>query len=160
MDFKKGAMNAVESKFKCQLYACFFHLSQSLYRRVQRSGILKDFALNDKCSYTFKLIQALAFLPVKDVIPEQCPKSFEPILAYFERVYIGKLKLNSKSQRKVAQFPIETWNVFERVIKRLPRTNNNVENWHGRIQADSRYNESYYYAQLQCLTLNLRTVIS
>ncbi|RNA08127.1 hypothetical protein BpHYR1_002293 [Brachionus plicatilis] len=35
-------------------------------------------------------------------------------------------------------FPIECWNVFERVKKRLPRTNYNVENCQGRKQADVR----------------------
>ncbi|CAF0985761.1 unnamed protein product [Brachionus calyciflorus] len=143
MDFEKAAMNAAQEIFKCKIHGCFFHLSQSLFRRVQRNS-LKEYSLNDKFRYSFKLVQSLAFLPIQDVvtgfklIQKQCPKSFEPILNYFESVYIGKLKPNSKTHRMVAQYPIETWNVFERVKRGLPRTNNNVDNWHSRIQADVR----------------------
>ena len=59
-------------------------------------------------------------------------------------MYIGKFKENSKTQRVVPLFPIEKWNVFERVKQKLPRTNNNVENWHSRIQADVRKKLNVY----------------
>ncbi|CAF0877868.1 unnamed protein product, partial [Brachionus calyciflorus] len=139
MDFEKAAINAAVLVFKCKIHACFFHLSQSLFRRVQTKGLIRDFALNEEFRYSFKLVQALAFLPVKDVIEgfkliqKQCPESFEPILIYFEQVYIGKLKPNSKSHRVVPRYPIELWSVFERVKQKLPRTNNNVESWHSRV---------------------------
>lgn len=144
MDFEKAAMNSAQMIFRCKIYGCFFHLSQSIFRRVQNKGYVAEYALNDEFRHSFKLIQALAFLPPKDVvtgfnqIKKSSPESFECILNYFERFYIGKLKPNSKTQRVVPMFPIECWNVFERVKQRLPRTNNNVENWHSRIQADVR----------------------
>ncbi|RNA13100.1 hypothetical protein BpHYR1_006663 [Brachionus plicatilis] len=109
MDFEKAAMTAAQEIFKWKIFGCFFHLSQSMFRRVQTRGYLKTYALDDQFRHSFKLVQALAFLPVQDV-----------------------------TQRVIPLYPIETWNVFDRVKRRLPRTNNNVENWHSRIQADVR----------------------
>ncbi|RNA05670.1 hypothetical protein BpHYR1_025989 [Brachionus plicatilis] len=38
------------------------------------------------------------------------------------------------------RFPIDIWNLHERVKKDLPRTSNNVESWHSRIKSDARHN--------------------
>ena len=89
-------------------------------------------------------MQALAFLPVADVVKgfeslkRSSPATFNPILIYLKNNYIGKLKPNSITFRIEPRFPIEIWNLFNRNIKNLPRTNNNVESWHSRIQADTR----------------------
>ena len=52
------------------------------------------------------------------------------MLTYFETYYIGNLKPCSKSIRVVPEFPIEIWNVHERVLNDIERTNNPVEVWH------------------------------
>ena len=143
MDFEKAAMNAAKLVFKCKIYGCFFHLSQSFWRRVQKLGLVKKW-YSSEFRNSFKKMQALAFLPVKDtvegfeILKNSCPPSFNPLLVYLENNYIGKLKKNSLSFRVEPRFPIETWNLHNRVKKNLPRTNNNVEGWHSRIQADTR----------------------
>ncbi|CAF1118057.1 unnamed protein product, partial [Brachionus calyciflorus] len=38
------------------------------------------------------------------------------------------------------RFDIELWNLFDRVKKDIPRTNNDVESWHSRIKFDARQN--------------------
>ena len=68
---------------------------------------------------------------------QSCP-SFKPILTYFENNYIGKLKSNSITARKEPRFPIEHWNLYERVKRDLPRTTNNMENWHGKVTMDEK----------------------
>ncbi|CAF0990529.1 unnamed protein product [Brachionus calyciflorus] len=111
---------------------------------IQTRGYIRTYALDENFRFSFKLLQSLAFLQVKDVVTgsklirDFSPESFSPILNYFERVYTGKLIPFSKTQRTLAQFPIETWNLYDRVKQRLSRTYNNVENWHSRIQADVR----------------------
>ncbi|RMZ97756.1 mule transposase domain [Brachionus plicatilis] len=121
MGFEKAAMTAAQEIFKCKIFGCFFHLSQSMFRRVKTRGYLKTYALDDQFRHSFKLVQALAFLPVQDVL-----------------VSITILNACILTQRVIPLYSIETWNVFDRVKRRLPRTNNNVENWHSRIQADVR----------------------
>ena len=59
MDFEKAAMNAATSVFKCQIYGCFFHLSQSFWRRVQHLGLTKHWYCID-FRLSFKKMQALA----------------------------------------------------------------------------------------------------
>ena len=81
-------------------------------------------------------MKALPFVPIKDIIvafEEICsavPDSFVPILSYFEEHYIGKIENEKKKLRRVPFFPIPLWNVYNRVIAGLPRTNNSVEAWH------------------------------
>ena len=74
------------------------------------------------------------------LIQEEAPKSFKPILNWLENNYIGKLEGVSSTARKEPRFPIKTWNVFDRIKKDLPRTNNLVESWHSTINADTRRN--------------------
>jgi hypothetical protein len=64
---KKSANNAARKIFKCFIHLCFFHFSQSGWRRVQINGLVKAW-YEDDFRLSFKKIQALAFLPVHDVI--------------------------------------------------------------------------------------------
>jgi len=52
------------------------------------------------------------------------------MLVFIEKYYIGKLKKGSKSIRNDPFFAISSWNVYDRVLNDLPRTNNAVEAWH------------------------------
>ena len=98
-DFEKAAINAVIKVFgdKCKINGCFFHLSQAILRRIRTKGFLKH---TFKAEYrkSVKLLQSLAFLPVKDVIAgfemikTKTVASFKPILDYFEKTYIGSFK--------------------------------------------------------------------
>ena len=91
-------------------------------------------------------MQALAFVPTQDVIKgfellkQSAPKTFAHMLDYLEANYIGKFKKNSITTRSDARFPISTWNLHERIKRDLPRTNNNVEAWHSRINQDTKKN--------------------
>ena len=59
-------------------------------------------------------MQALAFVPVADVIyafetlKANVPASFKPIMLYFEKNYVGRLKANSKTFIHEPRFPVES----------------------------------------------------
>ncbi|CAF1687786.1 unnamed protein product, partial [Adineta ricciae] len=53
----------------------------------------------------------------------------DEFLDYFEKTWIGERKRRGTG-RKSPQFPIELWNVYDRVSENLPRTNNSIEGWH------------------------------
>lgn len=66
-DFELAMINAFSHEFKgASQVGCFFHFSQNLWKKVQKSGLVSQFSsqgLNDH----FKRLQALAFLPAEDV---------------------------------------------------------------------------------------------
>ena len=89
-------------------------------------------------------MQALAYLPEKDVIDgflwlkKNIQPNFEPMLNYLERIYIGKLRKGSKTARLEPRYPIPSWNLHNRVLNKLPRTNNAIESWHSRLKAEQK----------------------
>lgn len=52
-------------------------------------------------------------------------------------IFKGKLDKNGVGRVK-PRFPIESWNLYNRVLNNLPRINNSVESWHSQIQATVR----------------------
>ena len=85
----------------------------------------------------------MAYLPEENVIEgfeflKSSRSQFETMFAYIEKIYIGLLKENSKTTRKVPLYPINTWNLYTRVLKKLPKTNNSVEAWHGQLGANNK----------------------
>ena len=142
-DFELAAINAFQKSYgsHTHIYGCFFHLSQALIKRIKKSCTARDW-LDDEFSKAFRRTQALAFLPPQlvfeafELIKSSCPKNFITIANYFERTYLGKpLKASSRAKPR---FPISFWNLYSRVKSDLPRTNNQVESWHSKIQAESR----------------------
>ena len=122
MDFEKAAMNAAEKTFLCEILLCFFYFLQSGFRRVQYHGLVREWH-DEQFRMSFKTMQALAYLPVDDVITgfellsSEAPTKFKPILSWLENNYIGKFKPNSRTSRVVPRYPIKMWNLHERVKK-------------------------------------------
>ncbi|KAI0981440.1 hypothetical protein GJ496_002342 [Pomphorhynchus laevis] len=123
-DFKIDARNAIRSAFpETELAGCLFHFGN--YKEDP------EFACYVKC------FQALAFVPVEDVI-----SSFEILVQeasyaeleglhlfidYFEDTWIGT---NQRGQRRDPRYEIKSWNCLHRVIQGIARANNYVEDWH------------------------------
>lgn len=136
IDFEQAAINASRAVFPLsELSGCFFHLSQNIYRKVQQNH-LGDLYANDVIfRENIRMVCALAFIPLDDVIPAfetlclHCEADGEEqvILQYFERNYIGELRAGV---RMPPIFPHELWSVYDRVINGLPRTTNALEGWH------------------------------
>ena len=69
----------------------------------------------------------------------------DALLDYFEKFWIGEKKTRgvyeslrsiihrnfiSGTRRTTPRYAIEIWNVYDRVIRDLPRSNNSIEGWH------------------------------
>ncbi|RMZ96587.1 hypothetical protein BpHYR1_017597 [Brachionus plicatilis] len=138
VDFEMAAINAIKLIFKCKVNACYFHLCQSIWRKIQKTGLVKNW-FDDKFRLSFRRLQALVFIPISDVhlaldyIKQNSSNSFSTILDYFEKNYIGRAGGKPR-------FEMELWNLFERVKNNIPRTNNDVESWHSRLKYDARQN--------------------
>ena len=89
----------------------------------------KEFSLN------IRMFAAVAFAPPEHVDPwfrelaaaieSDVPLDF---VDYFEDTYMGRL--NRNGTRRKARFEIPLWNVYNRTVNDLPRTNNAIEGFH------------------------------
>lgn len=93
-DFEKGAMNAVQAVLgeDTRTKACFFHLCQSTWRKVQELGLTSLYKEDDSFRLFVGMLDGLAFLPVEDVadgmlllsgfVPGQAAELFDYFDAY------------------------------------------------------------------------------
>ena len=80
-----------------------------------------------------KMLLALNFVPVEDVITafdqltDECFDELQPLVDYWEDNYIRRIRRNRRGNLR---FAVAIWNVHNRVVNDLPRTNNSIEAWH------------------------------
>ena len=139
VDFELAALNTVRVTFPdTELQGCLYHLSQCVYRLVQDAGLQAQYAADHALSLATRMLVAIAFVPVNDIIDsfellqEELPNELQPVTDYFEDTFIGRPGI--RNRRRDSKFP-HMWNVFDRVAAGLPRTHNNIEGWHRRMAA-------------------------
>ncbi|XP_077297552.1 aminopeptidase N-like [Arctopsyche grandis] len=148
MDFERAAINAVQNQWpNAQVTGCFFHLSQSIYRKIQELG-LTEFYDNQENAIKFKMVLALAFVPPENVVESweellqilnpwlleqerEIQQKVDDFLIYFEVNYIGKIIANVRREPRVAS--IDIWNVRDRIIHNYGKTDNEVEGFHMKV---------------------------
>lgn len=140
LDFEKGAMNAVINIYPdTKIKGCFFHLSQSFWRRIQSLGFQKKYSEDPQFSLHLRELLALAYVPENKVIDyfesllttefyQNNQIYLTELLDYFEDTYIGRP--NRRGHRRAALFNINIWNCYELIKNDIPRTNNAIEGWH------------------------------
>ncbi|XP_076031961.1 uncharacterized protein LOC143019865 [Oratosquilla oratoria] len=113
---------------------CFFHLTQCIQRKIQSIGLQNQYR-NDYETFQYcRMLPALAFVPPADVIDafetlaDEMPDELTPLLDYFEDNYVGRP--NRRGVRRTPLFPIQLWNMHQRVLDEEDRTTNAVEAWH------------------------------
>jgi hypothetical protein len=141
MDFEKGHINAFKEIFpNSEISSCLFHLSQNIFRKVCEFGYKEQYHKDFELSLLIRCFAALSFLPINDVVDgfeelignEEIPQE---IINYFEKNYIGSEKGRGINKRRINPiFPFITWNVRERTLSNMPRTNNHCEGYHNAIQ--------------------------
>ena len=103
------------------------------------------------------MIPALSFVPVQDLIIafdelcNHCGIDKRPVLDYLETNYIGE---QCRDRRLPPLFPREFWNMHNRVVNELPRTNNNLEGWHTRFSTMFRQTHPSIWEFIDKLNLN------
>lgn len=144
-DFEKGIHNACATVYPgAQLRCCFFHLCQSVYRRIQDAGL--QCAYNDPDDRRVKdhthTLLALAFVPTADIkrtfrklMQEwRSETDFKPILSYFDKTYVNGTPRTGTRAAVAPRYKPEIWNQYDAALNRLHRTNNVSEAWHNRLQ--------------------------
>lgn len=140
VDFEQIVIKSLSSIFPYStVNGCYFHLTQSVWRRIQSNGQVLNRYKNDiQFSLFIRMILSLAFIPIDDVqisfylltTSDYIISNFQDfcdILSYFEENYIGIMNDNDN---KPPRFPIPLWNVYVPTLNNMARTNNGVEGWH------------------------------
>ena len=69
VEFELAALNALRVTFPdTALQGCLYHLSQCVYRHVQDAGLQAQCAAFDALSLATRMLVAIAFVPVNDII--------------------------------------------------------------------------------------------
>ncbi|CAF4702059.1 unnamed protein product [Rotaria socialis] len=124
--FEKAVANVLSNNFpQVCLSGCYFHLRQSIHRKLQKSEDDVGFA------HGIHKMAALAFINPNDVINAFADVSthlgddFQSMLDYFEDTYIGRFHANGSRAKPLFNF--EYWNVYERTKTHQMRTNSSAE---------------------------------
>ena len=138
VDFEKACMNAAKVAFPdVDVRGCYFHLCQSLIRKVNTVGLKNEYESNIDIKLRLKSLCALAFVPdtdvknVFDILAATFPDEdrYNEILTYFLSTYIeGALG-------RAPQFPIKCWNHFDSAGEQTPKTTNCCEGFHNALNA-------------------------
>ncbi|CAF4948012.1 unnamed protein product, partial [Rotaria sp. Silwood1] len=78
---------------------------------------------------TYPLSAAGEVTTAFDLIADQFDDDANDLLDYFEKTWIGEPKRRGTGRNK-PQFDHKLWNIHDRVIPGVPRSNNSVEGWH------------------------------
>ena len=142
-DFEQAAINAAHAEFQgVQNKGCFFHLSQSVYRKVQASGLSIRYGTDENFSLLIRQIPALAFLSPDDIpaafdeLKSHMPVEANEIVRWFEDNYVhGRIRRLLRDGTEVRAQPLfspDFWSVVDNIDYAFPRTQNSVEAWHRR----------------------------
>ena len=144
VDFEIAVINSFHFIFgnHVQVHGCFFHLTQSTWWQIQDLGLTQTYINNDQDFQLFTgMIDALAFLPVNDVILGMAflrqnmphPRAVE-LVEYFDRTYVnGVINVQHGAPNPPARLPpmfaLALWNVHTATLNENARTNNVCESW-------------------------------
>lgn len=155
-DFERGIITAGFAVFNdAVISCCFFHLGQSLYRRIQSEGLQTAYqdSADDTVRNQTHMLLALAFTPVPDVprvfrkLNQSVVESLHPVMQYFETTYIG-ICARGRRAAVAAKYPPTLWNQREAALNGDHKTNNVSEGWHNRFRLLVGKNHPDFYSLL------------
>lgn len=103
-DFELAEINAAKNLFSsAEIHGCFFHYNQSLFRKLKKLGLQREYGRSKSLELLFV---ALAFLPAKEVpmafdkLHKQCPNKLKDFFfRYFDEYYVNGLAQKRNGRR-------------------------------------------------------------
>ncbi|CAF3330513.1 unnamed protein product [Rotaria sp. Silwood2] len=114
------------------LIGCLFHYGQCIWRHIQENGLSTKYDDDDNFRLNVRKLLSLPFVPASEVIEafeliaDEFDDEADTLVEYYEKTWIGEKKKRGAGRKK-PKFNNELWNVYERIINDLPRSNNSVE---------------------------------
>jgi len=147
-DIEDTVLRAIQGVFDggVQQHGCFYHLTQSTWRKIQELGLTNLYREDDNFKLFVGMLDGLAFLPLNQVpagmhlLRNIAPDEAEDLVNYFDTTYVSgryRQRLDNghiNIRRAPALFPPELWNQHESTLNGDPRTNNICESWNHRFQ--------------------------
>ncbi|CAF4128120.1 unnamed protein product [Rotaria magnacalcarata] len=119
-DFETGTIKSVKEKlpiYNVVHKGCLFHFSQAIWRQVQNKNLATKYKEDDDIVMAF------------DLVAGQFDDDADDFLDYFEKTWIGEPRRRGTGRKKPL-FDHKLWNIYDRIIADIPRSNNSVEGWH------------------------------
>jgi hypothetical protein len=154
IDFEQAVIKAIPSVLGQHVMArgCFYHLTQSTWRKVQELGLTEVYRKCDEVKLFCGMLDGLAFLPVnmvgegmqylKQNIPQSNAEKLSELVDYFDVTYVSggfrnirilptqaAAECTVKLRRLNPFFPPVVWNVHDATLVGGARTNNLCESW-------------------------------
>lgn len=141
VDFERATINAFADAYPSAVVTgCYFHLSQSVLRKVNEVGLKTIYESNDEVRGFVRCLPALAFVPAADVVEafellvETMPidvDHLEEVISFFEHTYVrGRRQRGRGEHFGQPLFAIDMWNQYSAGMDGIARTTNSVEGWH------------------------------
>ena len=146
MDFEQASTSSFRNVFvDGTVLHCFFHLSQSVFRKVQSLGLSALYTNEeDDLKDKIRKLLSVAFLPEESVkvsllemMDNEEDADVKSIMEYFNDTYVsGKfIKLARRKEiRAQPLYPIAEWNVHSRFEEDIERTTNCQESFHNHLR--------------------------
>jgi hypothetical protein len=126
IDFEKAAINAVTSILgeHVNIKGCFFHLTQSTYRKIQSLDLVNLYMENENFSLFCRKIVPTGMDYIKNIMPDEDKE----LVNYFDQTYISEINRPieiSQPGKKTTfrnippNFPPAMWNVHETTLNNL-----------------------------------------
>ena len=105
IDFESAALGAFSAGYpEASVTGCYFHLNQSVLRKVNELGMKTDYENDDALRGSVRCLSALAHVPVGnvneafDLLAESMPEhdKMNELLSYFEHTYIRGRRLRGR----------------------------------------------------------------
>ena len=69
VDFEIAVLNAIDTSFPgTNKKGCLFHFSQAIFRKIQSLGLQNRYKDDENFAHKVRMLAALAFVPLPDVI--------------------------------------------------------------------------------------------
>lgn len=161
IDFELAMIKAVRETFSSDcVRGCLFHYCQCIWRKVQELGLASSYKKFKNIRRWVRRFSALPFLPVHDIddgwiaITETAPEPQSEVINKEQIDKFHEYMLGTWINDSDATFDRNIWNQFQNAG---PRTTNNAEGWHHKLNQDAKSRLSFFQfvSFLQKLQLDL-----
>jgi MULE transposase domain len=94
-DFEQSVFNAVRQVLEVRCRGCFYHLTQSTWRKIQVLGLTIRYREDEEVQHFCAMLDGLAFLPEHQVttgmefLRTRIPDGLEELVDYFDATYVS-----------------------------------------------------------------------
>lgn len=175
IDFERSVELAMHAVFgpHVQIQYCFYHLTQSTWRKIQALGLAHQYQTDDEFRIFCGQLDALAFLPPDEVLEgmqhlkDTMPDAAIPLVEYFDQTYVsGQLRQRQPQQQQQQDrgtvapirirrippiFPLHNWNMYQVTLAGEARTNNICEGWNNKFSSLVGHQHPSIWKLIECL---------